>query len=330
MLDPIPFVLVLLAAACAHPVAPAPATESEAVSKPGIDHSAFDALLRAHVRDERVDYLVLRTRDWAALTAYLDEIASVEPDGLARDDRLAFYINLYNASMIRAAARLYRDVPRGTWEFFGYDEASTSWRVFDDPYVRLDGREISLNALKAIIRSEYPDEPRIHVALVCGARSCPPLIPRAYAGADVDTVLEDRMRHFVTGGTRNRFDHVARTMELSQLFEWYADDFGGRAALPDLIGRSLGRDVSGYETSYLEYDWSLNIAPAATGRWLRVEPETEPLFAGPTGDDRVGFAGAGDVFQLLRTSKHRVAVARPFDRGEAWIRAESVRSYDAR
>jgi len=215
------------------------------------DHTPFDRILADVVRDERVDYAALRKSHRPELQAYLDRLAAFDPAVVPNDDRLALYLNLYNASMLATAvARLDKD-PKWT-------PAANDWGVFDDKTVRIGGRSISLNQLEnEIIRKEF-DEPRIHVALVCAAASCPPLIGAAYAPAGLADTLEENMRRFVNDPARNRVDHRAKMLSLSQIFEWYADDFGGRERLASYVGRYVAGEVAGYSVEFLEYDWALN------------------------------------------------------------------------
>ena len=91
-----------------------------------------------------------------------------------------------------------------------------------------DGDNISLNHLEhEIIRKQFKD-PRIHVALVCAAKSCPPLLNRAYRADDLDKVLDENMKRFVTDASRNQIDDEKRELRLSKIFEWYPADFGGK------------------------------------------------------------------------------------------------------
>ena len=94
--------------------------------------------------------------------------------------------------------------------------------------------------------------------MVCGAVSCPTLAPEAY-GWDLDRVLDERMKAFVHDKSRNFVDDGAKRLRLSQVFEWYADDFGGKEKVAAYISRYLGRDVSGYGVAYFGYSWDLNI-----------------------------------------------------------------------
>jgi hypothetical protein len=214
-----------------------------------VDHSAFDKALKATVRDERVDYGAVKAEHLPALTAYLDALAKVDPAKLDRNEQLAFYINLYNATMIRTIVDRLSPT---------YTPAERDYAVFKEPLVRLNGKTISLNDLEnTIIRPTFKD-PRIHVALVCGARSCPPLAPFAYTAANVDATLDANMKAFVADRFRNPIDDRSRTLKLSHIFDWYADDFGGKAGVPAFVGKYAGKDYGRYKVEFVDYSWELN------------------------------------------------------------------------
>lgn len=124
----------------------------------------------------------------------------------------------------------------------------------------------------------------MHVAVNCASIGCPLLDRKALTGssaAALDAQLEDLLRRFLSDRTRNRYNPRTRTLELSKLFDWYADDFrqGGRSFLgyagfasvaeagaryADLLAdseadRALLRARQA-KVAYLDYDWSLNAA----------------------------------------------------------------------
>ena len=82
-----------------NPVAAAPDAASSAASAFSFDHSAFDALLRKYVKDGMVDYKGL-LKDRAALDGYLKALAGADEkqlEGASKAEKLAFFINAYNA-----------------------------------------------------------------------------------------------------------------------------------------------------------------------------------------------------------------------------------------
>jgi hypothetical protein len=216
-----------------------------------VDHSAFDAILKANVKDQRVDYNAIKKEHLPALNGYLDMMSKVDPAKLDRNEQLAYFINLYNATMIRAITDRLRP---------GYSPSEKDYGIFKEPLVRTNGKTISLNDLENnVIRPTFKD-PRIHVALVCGARSCPPLLPRAYKAEDLDATLDQNMKNFVTDAFRNPIDEKSRTLKLSHIFDWYADDFGGKQAVPAFVGKWAGKDYAGWKVEFVDYSWDLNSA----------------------------------------------------------------------
>ena len=210
----------------------------------GVDHSAFDALLAAHVDDEGdVDYRGL-LGERAALDAYLARLAETDPSGLTRDEQLAYYINAYNAATL---ALILDDYPVASITDL---DGGKPWDV---ERVELGGQTYSLNQIENdIIRPTF-DEPRIHFAVNCAAASCPPLRAGAFTADALDAQLEQQTRAFLNDPAYTRVG--GGTAEVSKIFDWYGADFDDVAAF-----------VAGYrsdvtpttEIAFAEYDWSLN------------------------------------------------------------------------
>ncbi len=285
-----------------------------------VDHGPFDEILQKHVRGERVDYLMLRKQDWGALSSYLDALAAVDTDKLAQPEQLAYYINLYNATVLQTVIERFRA---------GYSVSENEFKVFDEPLVRLKGKRISLNDLEhKVIRKRF-DEPRIHVALVCAARSCPPLLDRAYHAKNLDQTLETQMRAFLRDESRNRIDRDARKLHLSKIFEWFAEDFGGKRKLDNYVNGYVAADVQGYEITFLEYDWSLNLAPPTEGRWVRIKVSRAPLFDRPGGTANGGLEQDA-VVEVTDERDEWLKVHLPQRGHHAWVRAAQTTAYDVR
>lgn len=278
-----------------------------------LDHGPLSHVLRGHVRGERVDYLGIRDTRWGELNAYLDSLAHVDPLEYPGRTRLTLYINLYNATVIHGVIERLRA---------GWAVSENQHAFFDEPLVRIAGGRISLNELEhQRVRVEFPD-PRIHAALVCAAVSCPPLLPRAWDRADLDPVLTARMRSFVLDTTRNRVDPGTRTLKLSSIFDWYAQDFQAAGGVRAYVDDILPADVSGHTIEFLPYDWSLNIA-APRGAWVRARADGVTLREAP-GGRALATARRGDLFRVIERGPDAIRVARPFGAGDAWIAAEDA------
>ena len=232
-----------------------------AAGGPAFDHSAFDRLLKAHVTaDGGVDYDAFGRAP--AFPLYLDQLARATPEKLSREEQLAFWINVYNAYTIQLLnAHGERKSIRNINKTLGVIKAMGPWK---EEIVRAGGRTLSLDFVEhEIIRKRFR-EPRIHFALVCAARSCPPLRREAYTGARLEAQLEEQARIFIARSPgRNRIDVAAGVAHLSPIFVWFKDDFGAD------LGKFLARYVddpaaralleSGkFKLVETEYDWSLN------------------------------------------------------------------------
>ena len=227
-------------------------------------HAALNQILATHVDDEGlVDYDALSAAP-EQLLSYLGELAFVSKgqfDDWSEPQQLAFLINAYNAETLQLIVDHY---PIKSIKQIG--------GLFGDPWelpaVNLFGETMSLNHLEnGIIRANYPDEPRVHFALVCAALGCPPLRNEAFTAAALDTQLDEQARQFLGTPFKNYVSEKNGSLYLSPIFDWYGSDFGSTEAdliaalkpyLPAEAAANLADDPK--IASYTFYDWELNKA----------------------------------------------------------------------
>src|SRR3989304_4725770 len=220
----------------------------------------------------------------------VSELRAFDPGQLAgRERRLAFWINLYNGLVLDAVVQW--KVQRGVGERPGF-----FWRAaYDIGGLRYSANDIENGILRgnaphpavpgapfgrADPRCSYsmmPTDPRVHFALVCASRSCPPVA--VYDAERVNEQLDQATRSFIRGGGV-KVDGARRRVLLSRIFQWYAVDFGAhwfaigdrgpllRFAAPYLESDDALRLTTGgiWSVSFPRYDWSLN------GLWSAKEP----------------------------------------------------------
>jgi hypothetical protein len=230
-------------------------------------HARYGRVLAAHVRDGLVDYAALKPAR-AELDAYLAELAVVGEADFARwadADRLACLLNLYNAQTL---ALILDHYPLGSIRDIGVLPLA-AWKK---PVVRLFGTARSLSYLENdLIRKRWPTVPEIHFALVCAARSCPPLRAEPYVGARLPAQLAEQGRRFLATPEKNRVDPARKVVWLSKIFDWYAEDFrrDGRS-VTDFATRYFPAEsaaalrAGGFKVKFTDYDWQLNSAPPRT------------------------------------------------------------------
>ncbi len=220
-----------------------------------VDHRPFNQILRGHVTsDGWVDYASLK-RNQRALDAYLDTLDKADLDKLDRDERLAFWINAYNAATLRLILDHYplksiMDIPEADrWK-------ARRWHLSGKVYT-LD--EIENQQIRPVFR-----EPRIHFALNCASVGCPPLRREAYTGAKLEQQLTEQARAVHADPRFLKLTEDA--VHLTKLYEWYADDFKQKdkqlLAYPAQFSPTLSARLKQTDQPpaihYIEYDWTLN------------------------------------------------------------------------
>ncbi len=220
-----------------------------------VDNTIYAGLLRKYVKNGVVDYRGFKSEE-LRLDAYLQILEQVRTAQLSPKEQLAFFINAYNAWTIKLILGAYPGIK-------SIKDLGTPLRSpWKKTICKIDGRTISLDELEhEIIRARFHD-PRVHFAINCASKSCPPLIAEPYQGDTLDQQLDASARAFVNNPSSNRLDGVV--LHASRIFDWYQSDFEGgtgaffqKYAEGDLKKRLEAADGR-LKIDYLEYDWSLN------------------------------------------------------------------------
>jgi len=194
-------------------------------------HADFDATLKRFV-DERglVDYAALRVyRD--KIETYYKQLSYYSPDSHPQlfpteADKLAYWINAYNASAIKIVLGYYpiRSVTEiSTLVPTNFLSPSSSFLV--GHRILLGGDTFSLSSLEnQRIRSEFED-PRVHFVVNGAARGYPKLGAEALTGERLEEQLEEATRQFFADDRNVRVDHATETVYLSSILNWYKGDF---------------------------------------------------------------------------------------------------------
>lgn len=233
-----------------------------------IDHGRFDMLLRQHVRNGFVDYdAFAKAPEFAS---YLKSLERVQLAGLDEDERLAFWINAYNAYTIQLIISHHETKSiRNVNKTFGVLQLKGPW---SELIVRAAGRVLSLDDVQhTVLRKEFA-EPRVHFAMTCAAIGCAPLRSEAYVGAKLVDQLNAQARVFLRESpTKNRIEAPVANrgprwmLVLSPVIAAYSGDFGqarvdlGRSLAPYFEGEARNALQSGnFNVRMGAFDWSLN------------------------------------------------------------------------
>lgn len=196
----------------------------------------------------QVDYRGLRAS--GALEPVVRQVEAFRISQLeSRGERLAFYINAYNILAI--------DTVLNHWPVDSIKDAGSLLKpVWKQPAGLIGGKPVTLDALEHQVLRPL-GEARIHFAIVCASVSCPDLRAEAYTAARLDGQIDDQVRGFLRNGAKGLRveDGVIR---VSQIFDWFAEDFESGGGVAVFIRRHLGDLPPAPIRADIPYDWSLN------------------------------------------------------------------------
>lgn len=209
------------------------------------DYSALDKLLTKYVSPSgTVDYAGLKGNK-VELNNIYTSLTGVNPTSLAtKDAQMAFWINLYNVATLKLIVDNYplksiTDLDKG--------------KPWDVKRISVAGKSYSLNDIENTKIRTFKD-PRIHFAVNCAAKSCPPLLNSAFTPDKLNAQLESQTKKFINNPKSGSLN--SGKVVISKIFDWYKEDFGDVIAFINKYSSTkVGSDA---KISYQEYDWSLN------------------------------------------------------------------------
>jgi hypothetical protein len=238
-------------------------------------HTAWSRLLQQHVAVQRGGR-ASQVR-YAGLLVQRSELQHYLRPGFesfSRAQQMAFLINAYNAFTVELILTRYPHLEsiKDLGNFL-----STPWK---QRWITLLGETVSLDDIEhGMLRKRgVYDDPRIHFAVNCASIGCPMLREEAYVPERLDAQLNAQMQRFISDRERNRWNPQVKRLELSRIFDWYAEDFrlghqgifsqhGLASRFANVLADSetdRARILSSQVLiTYLDYDWRLNDAKAA-------------------------------------------------------------------
>ena len=237
-----------------------------------ISNDDYQSLLAKYVGDNgKVDYGRWKddAADVRALDGYLSTLTNATPDTRPElfqtpTDKLSYWINLYNAVVLREILR--------RWPV----DSVTGKGFFYDLEFSVGGRPMNLHDIEnKILRAQFNDA-RIHFAINCGSSSCAVLPKDAFNSPKLEEQLERATSQFINDGKNVVVDDAKKQVVMSKLFEWYADDFiaftkkrtkSKDAGVVDfallyatgpLATKLKEAKAKSYRVAFNDYDWNVN------------------------------------------------------------------------
>lgn len=103
----------------------------------------------------------------------------------------------------------------------------------------------------AVTKVDY----RIHFALNCGAKSCPPIA--LFTANTINQQLVLATQSFLEIETK--IDTLNRQIFITPLFKWFFFDFKGRKGIREILQNHFNFETANYKLRFSKYDWSENL-----------------------------------------------------------------------
>lgn len=266
------------------------APDSAAAPGPRVtDYSGYQSLLNDYVvvtsakgqpLDTRFDYETLydaRGRR-ARMVQTGAQMFAVPPSRMSPRERLAWAINAYNFIVLDVVTENLLVPERGRLRHKTVqDMRILGGPLFKAPLITVEGKKYSLDefertfvfggfqpALGAVPPAGF--DPRPHFALVCAALGCPPLRPRVFRAESLEVQLDQATRNALRLPRILRFNPEYGLIEGSEIFNWYAADFGGHSRslefvkkyAPEPILAEIRKRKLVKIGAIMDWDWLLN------------------------------------------------------------------------
>ena len=255
---------------------------TDSVRAQEFDYSEYAYVLNNFVDEHgMVVYGALKAHR-GSLDSFVESLGSLDRstfNSWSEDAQIAFLVNAYNAITLQRIINHYPIEPTFPNKLIHPDNSIRQIKGgFDKIETEVLGESMTLDHIEhEILRKEY-NEPRIHMALVCAALSCPELRQEPYTGSELDSQLNDQTDEFMGKSDKFRIDRQNDVMYVSSIFDWFGQDFipdyGGhsdfqhlnekKSAVMHFISQYVDENDRNYlqnedyEVQYLDYDWTLN------------------------------------------------------------------------
>lgn len=243
-----------------------PWAQSDPGSTKRIEHRLWQQFLMRYVRigaegANLVAYGSVAREDRRLLDQYIAQLSALPISTYNPDEQKAFWINLYNALLVRLVLDHYP-----IESVLDIEARHGRHNPWDIKLAQVEGRELSLDDIEEDILGSVWQDPRIYYALSCAALGCPDLQPAPYDARLLDEQLTDAAMDYVNDRRCVRLDDDR--LIVSSLYRWHRGDFGGSddgviSHLMAFAGPDLAMQLQHFDRINGDaFDWRLNDATA--------------------------------------------------------------------
>lgn len=212
-------------------------------------------------------------RDGEDYQAIQQKLATVDADSLAAEldskaEKLAFWINVYNAN-IQTILSENPDLYQDRRSFFGEPRVTVagkelSFEDIEHGIIRGSESKLLMGYAGKIFVGDYEKkfrvdetDARIHFALNCGAKDCPPVY--IYNPGTLDDDLEQLTRTYLAA--HSNYDPEKDIVTTTPLFKWFRGDFQAYDGIDDFLVKYgvLSPENKNARQEFKDYDWTLSL-----------------------------------------------------------------------
>jgi len=227
-----------------------------------IDHSTWDEFLAKYTGKDaagvnRVSYGSVSASDKMALRDYLARLQSTDVTLLNRNEQYAFWLNLYNASVVNVVLDNYPvksilNIKSNVLDVKG---------PFNDTVATVNGQKLTPDTIESGIVRPIWNDPNLHYGFNCAAVSCPNLLSKAFTGDTINAQLAQAAISFINEPRGVKLD--GGKLVASKIYFWYSEDFGGENGIVKHITKYANDRTKSLlsgktKIDRYEYDWALN------------------------------------------------------------------------
>ena len=234
-----------------------------------IDHEIWEDFLLHYVRQDRdgvhrLAYGSVKDRDRKALARYVDAMVRIQLDAYRRSEQLAYWINLYNALLVKLVLDHY---PLASIRQIERQDAGLKGSAWEQPLVEMNGVPLSLDDIEKRILQPIWADPRLYYAITCAAIGCPNLQPIPFSGDEIERQLSDAAMAYVNDP--RCISIKDGELRVSSLYRWHFNAFGGsdQAIIRHLLAYAepeLAMSLQEFDRLNGDhFDWRLNDAANA-------------------------------------------------------------------
>jgi len=201
-----------------------------------INHSAWNSVLQKYV-----------------VTDHPTSVNRFRYDDVTDQDehKKAYWINLYNASVVSIVLRVEPE-----------KSVRSVSRIWKRKRFKIARQKMSLADIEHGVIRPLSNDPRVNFGFFHGTVGAGNILPVAFTGDNLDALLEENVRSFITQSSRG-VDIQGNTLQVSSMFDWYKSDFGGsdddvKNFIKQYVSSEIASAIDQTTSIAYQYDWELN------------------------------------------------------------------------